>query len=129
MAMTSAIDRARQLARRAQEKTYEGCCTVTGYEKITDPKTHITEEKDITAYENEPCRVSYSSAPATGSSQTADSLEQSIKLFISPDIVIKPGSKISVVQNGRTEAYKQSGKAAVYSTHQEINLDLYEEHP
>ncbi|WP_019555206.1 hypothetical protein [Propionispira raffinosivorans] len=127
--MTSAIDRARRLARKAQEKTYEGRCTVTEYGKVKDPVTHITEEKDITAYKDQACRLSYSSAPATGPSQTADSLEQSITLFIAPDLVIKPGSKINVVQNGRTEAYKQSGKAAVYSTHQEINLELYEEHP
>lgn len=127
--MTSAIDRARRLARKAQEKTYEGRCTVTGYGKVKDPVTHITEEKEITAYEDQPCRFSFSSALATGSSQTVDSLEQSIKLFIAPDLLIKPGSKITVMQNGRTEAYKQSGKAAVYSTHQEINLELYEEHP
>lgn len=127
--MTSAIDRARRLARKAQEKTYEGLCTVTEYGDVEDPETHISSEGEIKMYKDQPCRLSYSALPAAGKSQTADSVTQSIKLFLSPDILIKPGSKITVSQNGREVAYKQSGQPALYATHQEINLELYEEHP
>ena len=125
----SAIDRARRLARAAQGKTYDGRCNIVEYREIIDPETHISESGEITAYKDQPCRLSYSSSPATNAAATADTLTQSIKLFISPDIVIKPGSKIIVTQNSRAVAYKQSGQPAVYSTHQEINLDLYEVHP
>ena len=51
---------------------------------------------------------------------------QTTTLFISPDVVIEPGSKIVVTQNGKTVAYKQSGEPALYNTHQEIILELFE---
>lgn len=53
-------------------------------------------------------------------------VSQSVKLFISPDIVIKAGSKIIVTQHGRTTEYSNSGVPAVYPTHQEIMLTLFE---
>lgn len=47
------------------------------------------------------------------------------KLFISPDVAIKAGSKIIVTQHGRTTEYSNSGVPAVYPTHQEIMLTLF----
>ena len=49
-----------------------------------------------------------------------------MKLFISPDVLIKAGSKIIVTQHGRTTEYSNSGVPAVYPTHQEIMLTLFE---
>lgn len=49
---------------------------------------------------------------------------QIIKLFMSPEIEIKPGAKITVTQAGVTETYECSGTPAVYETHQEIILKL-----
>ena len=49
-----------------------------------------------------------------------------IKLFISSDIVIKSGSKLTVTQTGVTTAYTGSGVPAVYPTHQETILELFE---
>ena len=51
---------------------------------------------------------------------------QTIKLFIAPEIDIKPGSKIDVTHLGVTTSYKRSGNPAVYHTHQEIMLELWE---
>lgn len=51
---------------------------------------------------------------------------QIIKLFMSPEIEIKPGAKITVTQAGVTETYECSGTPAVYETHQEIILKLAE---
>ncbi|MER2030949.1 MAG: hypothetical protein ABS903_17440 [Solibacillus sp.] len=39
---------------------------------------------------------------------------------------IPSGSKIIVKQNGITESYTRSGKAAVFRMHQEIPLELFE---
>lgn len=44
---------------------------------------------------------------------------------IPPDVVIKAGSKIIVTQHGRTTEYSNSGVPAVYPTHQEIMLTLF----
>ena len=52
---------------------------------------------------------------------------QVIKLFMAPEINVKPGSKILVKGVGGVVAYKSSGRPAVYPTHQEILLDLVED--
>ena len=50
------------------------------------------------------------------------------KLFISPEVEIKPGSKIVVTQNGVTTEFSNSGKPAIYTNHQEIMLKLFEDY-
>ena len=50
-----------------------------------------------------------------------------IELFISPDITIKPNSKIIVTQAGVTTDYTYSGVPAVYDTHQQIILEFFTE--
>ena len=52
--------------------------------------------------------------------------QQSLKLFLDKSVVIPPGSKIVVTQEGQTNAYAQSGPPAVYSVHQEIMLVPFE---
>ncbi|MDE3563871.1 hypothetical protein PV597_18395, partial [Clostridioides difficile] len=47
-------------------------------------------------------------------------LEQTIKLFISPEIEIKAGSKL-IINN---KEYVRSGESAIYPNHQEIILEL-----
>ena len=49
-----------------------------------------------------------------------------IKLFLSPDIRVKAGCRISVTQNGITQEYKNSGETAMYRHHQEIVLEKLE---
>jgi hypothetical protein len=53
---------------------------------------------------------------------------QTIKLFIRSDLDIKPGSLIEVTQNNVTTKYKRASQSAVYSNHQEITLELYEDY-
>ncbi|TQX27951.1 hypothetical protein D1N55_18600, partial [Clostridioides difficile] len=50
-------------------------------------------------------------------------LEQTIKLFISPDIEIKAGSKLII----NDKEYVRSGESAIYPNHQEIVLELLED--
>ncbi|TQX28014.1 hypothetical protein D1N55_18385, partial [Clostridioides difficile] len=50
-------------------------------------------------------------------------LEQTIKLFISPDIEIKAGSKLII----NDKEYVRSGESAIYSNHQEIILELFKD--
>lgn len=126
-----AIEKARLRAKKMQQLLYDGICTIYEYQKIVDQVTRETKSDNIPVYTNIPCRVSFSSnVPTTDKTQqTADDLKQIIKLFITPDIVIKAGSKIDITQNNVSTSYKNSGQPAVYATHQEINLDLYKEHP
>ena len=126
------MDRAGSALRRAralQERLYADTCTVHAVQKLTDPQTHVTGSQWVAVIENQPCRVSFSQFPATGQNATADTVSQSVKLFISPEVAIPAGSRIEITRQGITTAYRQSGQPAMYPTHQELMLELEKEHP
>lgn len=126
--MINSLIKVRKLQREAIESMYEGVCTVTEYRKVTDDTTHLTYNKEIVLLENEPCRLSFESVQVTDKTDTVSNTVKKIKLFISPFIAIKPGSKITVTQNGVTSEYTYSSVPSVYSSHQEIMLDLFKEY-
>ena len=103
--IADAIKQAQALARKAQE---------------------ITTGKEVAVLEDEPCRLSYSSVSAVDQTESAAKTAQVAKLFLSPDVQIKPGAKITVTQAGVVRTFECSGVAAVYPTHQEIVLKLAE---
>ena len=108
--------------RPAIELFYEGRAIVEEKQTVKDPKTKLTRPSVLVkVLEDEPCRLSNSSEPIS-SNQPLPTADHSIKLFIRPDVTIKPGSHIVVTQHGITTEYAAAGKAAVYCTHQEINL-------
>lgn len=106
---------------------WNGKATIYEYKSETDPETYQTTSGLVPVLVDEPCRLSYNHEQATNIQSGAAVVSQSIKLFIHKDLVIKPGSVIEVTQNDVTEKYKGSGKPAVYSNHQEIVLQLYED--
>ena len=120
----TALQRARQAARKALESTYEGRATVVEYLKIKD-EYGLTSFQEVTVLEDQPCKLSFE-ALTSNSGDPVATISQGVKLFLSPDVEIKAGSKIIVTQNGRTTEYSNSGVPAVYSTHQEIMLTLFE---
>lgn len=124
--MVGNIRTAARAARRAIEDTYEGVVTVTEHQKVTDEKTKLTNYHDVTVIENQPCHLSFETLKSAVQSESAAAVTQTIKLFVSPDVVIKSGSKITVTQAGITTDYTCSGIPAVYETHQEIILELFE---
>ena len=116
-----------QQARKAIEETYSGTATVSGYQKVRDEKTKLMKSSTVTILENQPCRLSFEKISQVAQTGTVANIAQQAKLFISPDVTIKPGSKITITQNEVTGDYTYSGVPAIYPTHQEIMLDLYEE--
>lgn len=116
---------ARNAARKAIESTYEGVCSIVEYKAVIDEETKITRQEEVTVLENQPCKLSFEKLNAVVQTETAAAISQGTKLFISPEITIKGGSKIVVVQNGITGEYSASGEPAVYSSHQEIMLELF----
>lgn len=122
--MIDAIRQARMLARKMQEKLYDGRATVTESQKVKDEKTKLTSTEEVIVLEDEPCRLSYSNVSTTDQTESVAKTSQIIKLFMSPETKIKPGAKITVTQAGVTETYECSGTPAVYETHQEIILKL-----
>lgn len=124
--MVNALEAARKMAKKAHENLYyNGLCTIVKYDSVTDPETKRTTQKEITVVENQPCNLSFEKISAVVQTDTAAAVSQGIKLFLSPEIKVKSGSKIIVEQNGIKTEYSASGEAAVYPTHQEIMLELF----
>lgn len=106
---------------------WKGKCTVKVRQSRINPITKRTEFDEVTTYTDEPCKLSFETISSTDENSNAASITQKAKLFIGPDVIIPPGSKITVTQNGRTVDYEQTGEPAVYTNHQEIILNLFKE--
>lgn len=124
--MVKAVKAARKAARQAQEASYEGLCTIIEYRDVKDEKTKLSSEKAVVVAENQPCKLSFEKLNAVVQTDTAAAMAQGTRLFLAPEITVNSGSKIVVIQNGVAEEYSASGKPAVYPTHQEIMLELFE---
>lgn len=117
---------AQKAAREAIESTYSGVCTVIERRDVRDERTKITRKnEEVPVVENQPCKLSFEKLNAVVQTDTAAKLTQGTKLFIAPEIKIKPGSKIIVEQNGTTTEYSASGEPAVYFSHSEYMLELF----
>ncbi|MDC2909870.1 hypothetical protein POL28_19590 [Clostridioides difficile] len=108
--------------RKAIEMLYRDKCTIVKYQPVKDPVTKRTNNKEVIVLENQPCKISYKTITSTTDGKVAK-LEQTIKLFISPDIEIKSGSKL-IINN---KEYARSGEPAIYPNHQEVVLELLED--
>ena len=120
--MVKQIQAAQQAARKAIEATYFGVLTVTEHQKVKDEVTKLTGYKDVIVIDGQPCKLSFESLKTAIQSESAATVAQTTKLFVSPDVRIKAGS-----QDGVTTDYTCSGIPATYPTHQEIILDLFED--
>lgn len=115
------------MVRKSLEKLYNDTCNIYEYKKIKDSKTKRTVYDSVLVHENVECRVSFKNISAANQKTGEAEIKQVTILFISPDIVIKENSKIDIMRNGRVTEYQNSGKPAVYRSHQEIILNLYKE--
>lgn len=111
--------------RKAIESMYKGRCNIFEYKTVKDPITKISSPQEVLVHENIPCKLSYEKINSTNQSGAAQ-VSMSTKLFISPNISIKAGSKIVVTQNGVTTAFSNSGEPGRFTNHQEIMLELFE---
>ena len=112
-------------ARKAIESLYDGKCTITEHQKVKK-ENKSTGFQDVVVFENIPCRLSFNTINHTNQTDTAASaVVQITKVFLAPEIQVKPGSKLTITQNDVTTEYKSSGEPAFYGTHQEIVLELF----
>lgn len=124
--LADAIRQAQRMHRAVMEATYDGECRIYEMHPVKDIKTKVTKQKEVMVIDNLPCHLSYSSLPIVAKRDNAAVAVQTNKLFTAPERDIKPGTRIEVTQQGRTESYRRSGKPAVYASHQEILLELWE---
>ena len=108
--------------RKVIEMLYRDKCTIVEYQPIKDPVTKRTNNKEVIVLENQPCKLSYKNIVSATEGKLAK-LEQTIKLFISPNISVKAGSKLII----NDKEYVRSGESAIYPNHQEIILELFKD--
>ena len=104
-----------------------GKCTIYEYQETTDPDTYQTTHSLVQVIKDEPCRLSHIRETTVDVNSGAPYVSQTIVLFIRPNLIIKDGSVIEVTQHGVTEKFKRSSKPSVYTNHQEVTLELYED--
>ena len=117
----------RDLINNPHSALWIGKCTIYEYQPVIDPTTYQTKHELVAVIIDEPCRLSYHKEQATNITNGAAVISQSITLFIRPDLNVKEGSVIDITQHGVTTRYKGSGKPSIYTNHQEIILELYED--
>lgn len=110
--------------RKAIESLYDDVCTITEHRKVKK-ENKSTGFDDVIVLENQPCRLSYKTVNNANQNETATSIVQLTKVFIAPEIQVKPGSKLTITHKGVVKEYKNSGEPAIYDTHQEIVLELF----
>lgn len=110
---------------------YSGFCDIYQYTDTKDSHSKVTSTSLSLIYEQVPCRASYynnsSNISSTKDQQFNSIKKQTIKLFINNQIIVTAGSIFEVTQNDKINKYKNSGEPAIYSSHQEIMLELFDE--
>lgn len=110
----------------ALNQTFIDTCDIYNTEKIiNDDGTSYFNW--VCVHENIPCKLSFSSTNKIDKNSSVPSLDQTVTLFLSNDIEVLSGSKITVNKNGNTITYRNSGFPLTFLTHQEINLILQQE--
>lgn len=122
MNITKAMKKARQII----ESRYEDTCNIIELNNIYDSNTKQTKPTEVVVQENIKCQLSYKTISNNEETGNGAKKIQIVELFVSPDIKIKPGSKIIVTHKGVKTEYKNSGEPAVYNTQQTILLELFD---
>lgn len=111
--------------RMVLESMYTDTCTITEHQKVQKVNKSMGFQEVVVA-QDQPCRLSSQTVNSTSRTDTgASALTQTIKLFLSPDVQVKPGSKLTVTRDFISTEYQNSGEPARYETHQEIILELF----
>lgn len=80
-------------ARQAIESTYDCLFDIVEYIPINDVTNKRTKYEETVVLENKPCRLSYKSISNSNQGEEVNDVTQVIKLFIAPEIRIKPRFK------------------------------------
>lgn len=114
-------------SRVAVETLYFDKATIIEYQHVFDPEDGSTGVREVVLCEDQPCKISHEESRYNYDNAASDGAVLASKLFITPDIEIKSGSKIIVTRNGVVTVYKNSSEPARYMNHQEIKIELWKD--
>lgn len=86
----SILSNLQAVAKPAIESFYTDTCKIIVRRRVVDEITHVSKQKEEIIGVDIPCRLSFSSSPSTNRND-APGKEQSIKLFLSPEIEVPEG--------------------------------------
>ena len=115
----------------ALRRFWTDCCDIWVRESVVDPETGRSVFQERRLYGDLPCRVSFRLSFETVSGvrdvgEAAVSAGQAVKLFLAPEIVVPPGSKIVVRRRGQEMVFARTGVPAVFEGHQEVRMERFE---
>lgn len=110
------------LVKKALSTLYDGQATIWTYGDDEPDENGIVAIHAPVSSGPYPCRVSYKSIVPAEQSDGLSVFEQSITLFMSPDVAITAGADVDVTQRGQTLHFTAAGVPAVYDSHQEVTL-------
>lgn len=106
-------------------RLWDDTCSIYVYEKTTNESTKRTEFGETMIYSNEPCKLSFNTLNNINEVDHVGEDYQDAKLFIDNELYIPMGSKVVVTRGARTFTYKV-GEIAVFVSHQELRLTLFD---
>lgn len=111
-------------AKNAIESTFEGRVDV--YEYVKGLNGSLTTAAEVLTMQSIACRLSYQNLYPAVQSKGPDYLRLQGRLFVASEVDIKEGSKLVIEQNNKTTIYKSTGAPAVYPTHREYMVELFD---
>ena len=109
--------------RNAMKELWTDICSI--YVRRAEARADAADTfAEVCIAENAPCRVSYGAGKAAKMKGGAAEIRQQVKLFLSNDICVPPGSRICVERGGQERMYRASAEAMRYTAHQEIEMEL-----
>lgn len=108
--------------RQQLETMYNDRVTVQRSEKTKKPNGATGAMVWKVIYQDAPCFISQTGLAANTQTDTTNDIDYSAKLFISPEVGMQQGDKLTVTREGLTREYT-AGEPFIYPTHQEVNLE------
>lgn len=112
-----------KMVRGAIETLYTHRLNVYENVKEFNDKTYRHEMKRKIVLEDVPCRVSFISEK-TAKDENVSSIENMVKVFTSPEIIIKSGSVVSADVNGNILNLSLATSPAIYKSHREYIFNI-----
>jgi hypothetical protein len=114
--------------RKSIERLYTDSCIIYELQGIKDEVTGITQANNwVAVHQDISCKLSSKNVVQAVRSDMASKITKVVKLYIAPEIEIKPGSKIEVTSRGKKYLFRNSGLPAMRTNHQEVALELWGE--
>lgn len=107
------------------ERHYVARADVLEERLVENPLNGLSRPKWVTVLTGVPCRISHLSGDVSGADPLPEA-GQRVKLFVAPDVEIRPGSRVQVLDDGGGTVYRYAGHAASYDSDQEIVLERLE---